>query len=604
MTKYIKIEMIFIILMIMMMAATMASAQGTGLYLADYLVNLNNFTTFGHISLADRPKPLSNQATMKVFSNSLSLMQPKSNLPFSETLGKYGQYAYNFDFSLKNFAIGDKFRINLHYIDDFNFVFLECEVKTGIIKNRLSCTLWQHQDGIDQNIYHNTNTYGSTAEFFTNEEEMTLVITKTNYHLSFFLWAKNQPRLGRLSAVWAHPYGDLPSAKLMQIRLERQLVQSERAELSIHQFFYTDPSYYFKSEINLLSQRDEQWSEELLGHTTDQTIGEIGCLLTSVTMLFRAQRYYQFPDATQLNPSGLNNWLKQQKDGYINKNLLNMAAVTRLSNQLQKYYAEQNMTYPKFEYQYIDNRYEMSKNYMALIDAANQNQGIIVEIPGHFVVSDGINLNNIVSIKDPYYSNYDRLSQHQDSNIVSLRRLVPSYTDQSYLIVNVIGDADVEIKNEEWLMPEIVTLFDPLTNEIVGKQFLYPKIQSGNYQLKINPLAAGTKFSFFVYNQEGEVMTYANEELTLEEQLELKFLYDKQAAINFYQEEISEMTMSEKWQKLLREQNWQFKFVEMSLNHWWQKGEIEMVKRMAKDYQQRNILESGELNEILMILDN
>jgi hypothetical protein len=90
-------------------------------------------------------------------------------------------------------------------------------------------------------------------------------------------------------------------------------------------------------------QIDQRWSEEELGNAAafgkeGMTIGSHGCALTSAAMVFRYYGFEQLPDGSELNPSTLNQWLKNQSDGYVQGTLLNWAALTRLSTKLAAQY--------------------------------------------------------------------------------------------------------------------------------------------------------------------------------------------------------------------------------------------------------------------------
>jgi len=64
----------------------------------------------------------------------------------------------------------------------------------------------------------------------------------------------------------------------------------------------------------LLSQRDERWSNEKLGFSTDTTIGSHGCLITCLSMIWGS------------DPVKINDWLKNN-NGYAGLNLVDWTSL-------------------------------------------------------------------------------------------------------------------------------------------------------------------------------------------------------------------------------------------------------------------------------------
>jgi len=85
---------------------------------------------------------------------------------------------------------------------------------------------------------------------------------------------------------------------------------------------------------NWLLQTDKRWSAETYGRYSDHTIGQLGCYLMCCVMQISAN------SGMSVDPIDLNNYLKEQKDGYMGKGglLVNLQAVAR--------YATEELNYP------------------------------------------------------------------------------------------------------------------------------------------------------------------------------------------------------------------------------------------------------------------
>lgn len=160
--------------------------------------------------------------------------------------------------------------------------------------------------------------------------------------------------------------------------------------------------------------------------STNPTISRWGCAVTSAAMIFRYHGIHWLPNGEEITPLTLNQWLLSQSDGYLGEGLVNWVALTRLS---KLSHMQKGTT--KLEYSRAD-----SDIFSKADTSLTQNQPVIFEVPGHFVVGTGMTFNKHDAwINDPFYS-YDRLSQHSVSP-KSIRFFKPSQTDLSYLLITL-----------------------------------------------------------------------------------------------------------------------------------------------------------------------
>jgi hypothetical protein len=239
--------------------------------------------------------------------------------------------------------------------------------------------------------------------------------------------------------------------------------------------------------VELLKQFDPKWKDQEYDTATAwsdrPTIQRWGCALTSMAMVLRYHGLKTLPDGTELNPSTLNTWLKSQADGYLNEGSLNWVAVTRLTRLISE-----KFNTPKLEFSRAGSDLNIAKSEI------NANRPVIVQLPGHFLVADGVPSDqSTVTIKDPAYI-YTKLSQHKDP-VLSLSKFIPSHTDLSYIVIAhnpglhaILSDnAGNSISGFEEFSNQIV---DPIDNSgettpaLVLQYFAKPT--SGNYTITIS----------------------------------------------------------------------------------------------------------------------
>ncbi len=253
-----------------------------------------------------------------------------------------------------------------------------------------------------------------------------------------------------------------------------------------------------------LSQWDPTWASLEYDSATTwsevPTIGRWGCVITSLSMIFKAHGIVSLPDGTELNPATLNDWLLEEPDGYINGGYVNLPATTRIAEMLSK-----KIGTPKLEY------LKHSANHEAFLreEFAAGNPSM-VEIPGHFLVAhdevisaDGFD----VAIMDPAFV-HTKLSQHEEE-IVSVRTFTPSFTDLSYLVIAAGEDIVFELTDPQGAIVPVHTfhLQDPLNPDTISpvtRLIELAKPDSGEYVLKIDEESSGL-VQIFAYDTEARL---------------------------------------------------------------------------------------------------
>lgn len=277
-------------------------------------------------------------------------------------------------------------------------------------------------------------------------------------------------------------------------------------------------------------QHDPQWKlaiyDSAQSWSGQPTIERWGCALTSAVMILRYHGITQLPNGQDLQPLYLNQWLNNQVDGYLGQGNLNWLAISRLtrlmSSQLQT---------PKLEYR----RHEGADLTTAKQEIENE-KPVIIQIPGHFLVADGITAEGTdLLIQDPAYT-YTRLSQHQTSPI-STRTFEPSQTDLSYILIThqpglkieLLSETGQPIPNVEYFTENV--LGHPQPNSVEAQALSYVQLAKpapGNYRLRVSqPQLAEYSLQVLAYDQEGNPTQLESTGIVGPQPTELKLTFHK-----------------------------------------------------------------------------
>jgi len=201
--------------------------------------------------------------------------------------------------------------------------------------------------------------------------------------------------------------------------------------------------------------------------------------MTSLAMIMRHHQINLMPNGSAVTPETLNNWLRSQQDGYVGQGLVNWPAAMRLVKQIHDLRGSTKLEYTRVKSGLIS----------AVASRINNQQPVIANVPGHFLVADQVIGNNQdLGIKDPLY-NYTRLSQHTD-DATSYRAFTPSNTDLSYLIISVDPHVNVRVLDpnktditEQVLALEYIDHAVNSTSSLPQNLIEIPKPLPGTYQV-------------------------------------------------------------------------------------------------------------------------
>ncbi|MFZ5376808.1 MAG: C39 family peptidase [Patescibacteria group bacterium] len=284
--------------------------------------------------------------------------------------------------------------------------------------------------------------------------------------------------------------------------------------------------------LDVWKQHDPLWANLTYDHMTQwsdrPTIRRWGCAMISAAMILRYWGYEWIDQDTRLTPQTINDWLSDQRDGFASEGRVNFLAITRLVRQLSEARIHRSQSLPqlpKLEYGRNDrNPFEAARTTLAA------GHPVILAIDGHFLVGDGViesewELNeqryeHDFLIKDPAYA-YDLFSQHQ-TDLLSVRFLTPSFTDLSYLMLDLPVGVTVKIFDQSG--NQLDTFEDgPITESVcpwddelattdcsqrltASRQILLPKPESGMYVLRFSASQAQlAKIQLYAYDQAANV---------------------------------------------------------------------------------------------------
>ncbi|MCL4417275.1 MAG: C39 family peptidase, partial [Actinobacteria bacterium] len=234
------------------------------------------------------------------------------------------------------------------------------------------------------------------------------------------------------------------------------------------------------------------------------TIANWGCALTSATMVLNYLDTKKLPNGLALHPGTLNEWLRNEIDGYIREGWINWLAISRLTKKANKTNDIENFN--ALEYERI-----FGSNSEMLLEDIKVGIPDILEEPGHFVVGKGFN-ENTFKINDPYYSMRTDLTSYSNS-FLSLGRYIPSKTDLSYIMIASDNNVTITVKDDDGNYQGQQFFEESLKNEITDENnaqsiriFYLKKPKNGSYMLEISAQEPKiTTTNIYLYDITGNV---------------------------------------------------------------------------------------------------
>ncbi len=250
--------------------------------------------------------------------------------------------------------------------------------------------------------------------------------------------------------------------------------------------------------LSVLKQTDPIWANQEYDSAAtwaeDTGIDAWGCALTSLTMIFRHYGITQVPDGTELTPQSFNAWLQTQPDGYIGEGLVNWAAGLRLA-----LFSHNTFGTPMLAYNKITDGWQD-----ALQTELQALRPSIIQLPGHFVVAEGISSTNPLdfAIVDPSYT-FNKLSQHSKLPI-SIRTFSPTTQVQPSITVVSKPESTVALfDNDSMGTQTIDSLQTTNASNMPVRLTELANAQSGNYTLRLSsPIFQQTDATVFGYSSE------------------------------------------------------------------------------------------------------
>lgn len=241
-----------------------------------------------------------------------------------------------------------------------------------------------------------------------------------------------------------------------------------------------------------LKQYSLPWKNKVYDHK-NASIEKFGCALTAASMVLQYHGHNIMPDV-------LNNWLKNQPDGYLRNGLVNWLAVSRYT---KENYSPSSRT---LEYKRLEGTFENLDNEL------NNDRPAILKEPGHFVVATGKTADTYL-INDPGYSNRTDLSSY-DNNFLKINSYTPTDSDLSYMMFVTDPNINLELLNssesvvliDSYIEDPIVSLLNPdkkSGNPV--KIYLFEKPETGKYVLKATGPKGKYNLESYLYNTNGKV---------------------------------------------------------------------------------------------------
>ncbi len=198
-------------------------------------------------------------------------------------------------------------------------------------------------------------------------------------------------------------------------------------------------------DVPYQAQNDLQWKDHKYD-SMEYTIGQVGCALSSATMVLKSHGINKLPDGMELNVDSLNNWLNENPDGDWRQGATSWEALKRLTRLLN----DQDSNSPILDYKkiippdfdQIDNILVHERNALIFEEVATQSSSGV-----HFVSARGVNeAKKDYEVLDPFDSSRTDFLIPPDI-LVSARYFFPTHTNLSSLVLHADKGLEVLASN-------------------------------------------------------------------------------------------------------------------------------------------------------------
>ncbi len=296
------------------------------------------------------------------------------------------------------------------------------------------------------------------------------------------------------------------------------------------------PSQNADLNVPVLKQTSKPWKTNKYDSANkwspkDTSINSWGCALTSAAMVFKYHGINKLPNNKALDPGSLNNWLNNQKDGYVGTGWVNWIALSRLSKEST---IINNIT----SFHALEFSRKNSSDIETVKEDLSNNLPDILGVPGHFIVATGIE-DNVIKINDPAY---DRTSLSDYGNTFNtISKFTPSHTDLSYIMLTSDPNLNLELKSENgdilgdsYIQESIITPFNPnQTNESLKIIYLQKPVET-DFNIFISSSSEDKKYDLklYLYDKDGKVFTKSYKGvLSPDETKTIPFIFNKSSTL-------------------------------------------------------------------------
>lgn len=238
----------------------------------------------------------------------------------------------------------------------------------------------------------------------------------------------------------------------------------------------------------LVYDHAEVWSE-------NPTIDRWGCALTSASMILRFWGHGDYAD-----PGPLNEWLKNQPDGYLSNGLINWLAISRFS----RIHSSETSSALEFK--------SYNKDDLILESELIKGHPVVLKEDGHFIVAKS-RTSNSFGINDPAYPDRNTLDFY-DNTYNRIYSFTPTHTDLSYILLTTDSPIEITIsdihgntipieKHEEDPLIDDVDFLPAGTTAL--KVFELQKPDEDNYRVNISGEKGFFIVNIYIYNKNGDV---------------------------------------------------------------------------------------------------